>query len=63
MGKKLSYERYYWFHGQIKTSHYPNARDLAEKFEISQKQGQREIEFMRDRLDAPPCISCKGFHR
>lgn len=53
MGKKLSYERYYWFHGQIKTSHYPNARGLAEKFEISQKQAQREIEFIRDRLDAP----------
>jgi predicted DNA-binding transcriptional regulator YafY len=53
MGKKLSYERYYWFHGQIKASHYPNARSLAEKFEISQKQAQREIDFMRDRLDAP----------
>jgi predicted DNA-binding transcriptional regulator YafY len=53
MGKKLSYERYYWFHGQIKANHYPNARGLAEKFEISQKQAQREIEFMRDRLDAP----------
>jgi Cas6b C-terminal domain len=52
MGKKLTYERYHWFHGQIKAVRYPNARHLAEKFEISQKQAQRDIEFMRDRLDA-----------
>lgn len=53
MGKKLAYERYHWFHGQVKEGLYPNARKLAEKFEISQKQGQREIEFMWDRLGAP----------
>jgi len=53
MTKKLSYERYYWFHGQIKAGRYPNARRLSEKFELSEKQAQRDIEFMRDRLDAP----------
>jgi predicted DNA-binding transcriptional regulator YafY len=53
LGKKLAYERYYWFHGQIKAGQYPNAKKLSEKFEISQKQAQREIEFMRDRLYAP----------
>lgn len=53
MGKKLAYERYYWFHGQIRASRYPNARKLSEKFEISEKQAQRDIEFMRDRLWAP----------
>jgi predicted DNA-binding transcriptional regulator YafY len=53
MTKKLSYERYYWFNGQIKARQYPNARKLSQKFEISQKQAQRDIEFMRDRLDAP----------
>jgi hypothetical protein len=53
MGKKLAYERYYWFHGQIKSGHYPNARKLAERFELSDKQAQRDIEFMRDRLYAP----------
>jgi len=51
--KKLSYERYYWFHGQIKGGRYPNARKLAERFELSEKQAQREVEFMRDRLCAP----------
>ncbi|NWF91366.1 MAG: WYL domain-containing protein [Syntrophaceae bacterium] len=53
MGKKLAFERYNWFHGQIKANRYPNARKLAEKFEISEKHAQREIEFMRERLYAP----------
>lgn len=53
MGKKLAYERYYWFHGQLKSGRYPNARKLAEEFEVSVKQAQRDIEFMRDRLAAP----------
>lgn len=44
MGKKLAYERYYWFHGQVKAGQYPNAKKLSEKFEISQKQAQRGIE-------------------
>lgn len=53
MGKKLAYERYHWFHGQVKAGRHPNARLLSEKFEVSQKQAQRDIEFIRDRLDAP----------
>ncbi|MBN2434540.1 MAG: WYL domain-containing protein [Spirochaetes bacterium] len=53
MGKKLAYERYYWLQGQLKADKYPNARILSERFEISVKQAQRDIEFMRDRLEAP----------
>jgi len=53
MGKKLSFERYNWFHGQIKAGRYPNASKLSERYEISVKQAQREIDFMRDRLRAP----------
>lgn len=53
MGKKLAYERYHWFHGQLKEGRHPNARRLADKFEISVKQAQRDLEFMRDRLGAP----------
>jgi predicted DNA-binding transcriptional regulator YafY len=53
MGKKLAYERYYWFQGQLKADKYPNARILSKRFEISVKQAQRDIEFMRDRLCAP----------
>lgn len=53
MGKKLVYERYHWFHGQTRAGRYPNARKLSEKFEISEKQAQRDKEFIRDRLYAP----------
>ena len=53
MAGKLSYERYHWFHGRVKAGAYPNARTLAKKFEISPKQAQRDIEFIRDRLGAP----------
>lgn len=53
MGKKLAYERYYWFHAQLKVGRCPNARTLAERFEVSVKQAQRDIEFMRDRLGVP----------
>ena len=53
MAKKLAYERYNWFHGQIKAGRYPNAKKLSERFELSEKQAQREIEFIRDRLRAP----------
>lgn len=53
MTGKLAYERYFWFHGQIKASLYPNAKKLAEEFEISPKQAQRDIDFIRDRLGAP----------
>lgn len=53
MAGKLAYERYHWFHGRIKNGFYPNASSLAKEFEISEKQAQRDIEFMRDRLGAP----------
>lgn len=53
MGRKLTYERYQWFHWQVKAGRYPSARQLAEHFEISRKQAQRDIEFMYDRLAAP----------
>ncbi len=53
MSHKLAYERYNWFHCQIKARGYPNASKLSQRFELSLKQAQRDIEFMRDRLQAP----------
>jgi predicted DNA-binding transcriptional regulator YafY len=50
---QLKYERFFWFHGRIKAEKHPNARHLAEEFEISPRTAQRDIEFMRDRLGAP----------
>jgi predicted DNA-binding transcriptional regulator YafY len=53
MAKKLSYERYAWFHGRVKSGAFPNSAGLAERFELSRKQAQRDVAFMRDRLNAP----------
>jgi len=53
MSGKLAYERYQWFHRQITSDQYPNAGTMARWFELSVKQAQRDIEFIRDRLSAP----------
>lgn len=53
MSDRLKYERFLWFHGQVKAGRYPNARILAENFEFCSRTAQREIEFIRDRLGAP----------
>jgi predicted DNA-binding transcriptional regulator YafY len=53
MARKLSYERYAWFHGRVKADAFPNAAHLAEQFELSRKQAQRDVAFMRERLGAP----------
>ncbi|MEW6670500.1 MAG: WYL domain-containing protein [Thermodesulfobacteriota bacterium] len=53
MPSKSLFERFLWFHSWVKAVKYPNARILAEKFEITRKTAQRDIEFMRDRMRAP----------
>ncbi|MCK9362887.1 MAG: hypothetical protein M0P74_04740 [Syntrophales bacterium] len=37
----------------VASSAFPNSVGLAAHFDISRKQAQRDIEFMRDRLSAP----------
>jgi predicted DNA-binding transcriptional regulator YafY len=53
MGDRLKYERFLWFHGKVKARSYPNARTLADEFELSCRTAQRDIEFMRDRMCVP----------
>ncbi len=53
MSSKVIYERFLWFNDQVKAKKYPNSRTLADKFELSPKTAQRDIEFIRDRLRAP----------
>lgn len=53
MGDRLKFERFLWFHERVKATGYPNAAHLSEKFEISPRTAQRDIEFMRDRMFAP----------
>lgn len=53
MPSKSLFERFLWFHSRVKAGKYPNARVLAEKFELTRKTAQRDIDFMRDRMRAP----------
>lgn len=53
MGEQIFLERFLWFDQQLRQSFYPNAAQLASRFEISAKTSQRSIEYFRDRLMAP----------
>lgn len=53
MSERGSYERFFWFDKEVRGSRYPNATTLAYRFEVSTKTAQRDIDFMRDRLNAP----------
>lgn len=53
MGDFLVFERFVWLDRQVRQKRFPNARKLAEQFELSRKTAQRNIDFMRDRLIAP----------
>jgi len=64
MSSKNIYERFLWFDQKAKAKKYPNATKLAEEFEMSVKTAQRDIEFMRDRLNCPLVYdqSAKGYY-
>lgn len=64
MSKRLSYERYLWFHQKLKQQKFPKLIDLMEKFEISSRQAAREIENMRIFFNAPVEYSSteKGYY-
>ncbi len=53
MSRRIIFERYVWFDNQTRQKKYPNASRLAAQFELSVKTAQRDIEFMRDRLNCP----------
>lgn len=57
-------ERVFWVDQQIRADRYPNARVIAEHFEVSTKTAQRTLEFMRDRLRLPLAYSAerRGWH-
>ena len=53
MGNHLLFERYQWFHRQVKAGRYPNAASLAAQFETSHRTAQRDIDRMAERLRVP----------
>lgn len=58
-----AYHRIVWFHNHVIDKHYPNARTLSECFEISARQAQRDIEYLRDSMNAPLvyCAKKRGY--
>ena len=57
-------DRIQWIHKMISENCYPNAAHLAEKFSISSRQAQRDVEFLRKNLSAPMKYSSvhKGYY-
>ena len=46
-------DRIQWFHKKVSERCFPNAAHLAEKFEISHRQAQRDVEYLKNKLGAP----------
>lgn len=45
--------RIQWLHDELTRNTYPNAMCLAERFHISRRQAQRDIDYLRKQLGAP----------
>ncbi len=45
--------RIQWLHEELVRGTYPNAARLAERFSISRRQAQRDIDFLKKQLGAP----------
>ena len=56
--------RIQWLHKRILNQSYPNAQRLAERFRISHRQAQRDLELLRRKLGAPLAYDNrrKGFY-
>ena len=55
--------RIQWFHKKVMDLSYPNAMRLSERFHISHRQAQRDVDFLMRRLGAPLeyCPEQKGY--
>ena len=47
------YARLSWFHTKTASKCYPNSSHIVEKFNISQRQAQRDIELLKTEFGAP----------
>jgi len=61
---RAHYARIYYFHQLLSANRYPRISKIAEKFEVSKRTVERDIEHMRDRLGAPICYcrSKRGYY-
>ena len=63
MSAQSAAERIIWLHKRIKDGCYPNAMRLSERFGISHRQAQRDVDYLRTVMDAPIvyCASRGGY--
>lgn len=56
--------RIQWLHKQIFEQRYPNAYRISEKFGISHRQAQRDIDYLKKEMQAPLAYDAhrKGFY-
>lgn len=56
--------RIQWLHKKIVNMYYPNAMRLAERFNISHRQAQRDVDYLKKQLGAPLeyNMAHKGFY-
>ena len=56
--------RIQWLHKKIANNYYPNAMRLAERFGISHRQAQRDVDFLLRKLSAPLAYNAehKGYY-
>ena len=56
--------RIQWLHKKIANNYYPNAMRLAERFNISHRQAQRDVDYLKKKLGAPMEYSLehKGYY-
>ena len=59
-----AHTRIQWLHKKMTVNSYPNAQRLAERFGISHRQAQRDLDYLRRELGAPIAYdnSRKGFY-
>ncbi|MBO4212921.1 MAG: hypothetical protein J5894_02285 [Clostridia bacterium] len=53
MKKSDKTARIIWLHDRIVSGNYPNAAHIADKFGVSLRQGQRDVEYMKAEFGAP----------
>lgn len=56
--------RIQWLHKRIADMRYPNANRLAERFGISHRQAQRDVDYLKNTLGAPLAYNAehRGFY-
>lgn len=53
MEEKVFFERLFYIHRCLKAGQWPGIKKMAEKYEVNRRTIERDLEFLRDRFNAP----------